>query len=180
MKTYATILTLTALVSLSSCGPQMVPFTTDVEYQTGLNKEQLKNVQFYNSNPIVLYREVNNNTTEVYRGEIKMKNGKQVEQIVIPPNTPGVVVNGDGQRLGVSFEKGTDRYLVFGRNPKQSNAYTVLAKDWNNGIGSVQYDGREYRINTQSASTYLIVNIKRLKDLKVNSRVAKGRKVANL
>jgi hypothetical protein len=180
MKTLSTAIITAFVIFITSCGPQLVPFTTDVEYETGLNKDQLKNVQFYNSAPIILYREVNNNITEVLRGEIKMKNGRQVEQIVIPPNTPGVVVNGNAERLGVSFEKGGDRYLVFGKNPLQSNAYTILAKDWKNSVGVVQYDGNEYNISTQSASTYLIVNVKRLRDLKVSSRTAKGRSVGKL
>ena len=169
---------LTAIVS--SCGPKLVPFTAEVEYETGLSKEQLKHVQFYNSAPIVLFREVNNNTTQVIRGDIKMHNGKQLEQIVIPPNTPGVVINSNPERLGVSFEKGTDRYLVFGRNPNRANAYTILAKDWKNSLGTVQYDGKDFKINTESASTYLIVNIKRMKDLKTSSRTAKGREVGKL
>lgn len=162
---------------ISSCGPELVPFTTDVEFETGLNKEQLKHVQFYNSAPIVLFREVNNNTTRVTNGDIKMMNGKQIEQIVIPPNTPGVVINGNPNRLGISFEKGTDRYLVFGRNPNYSNAYTPLAKDWENNVGTVEYDGKPFKINNESAATHLIVNVKRMKDLKVDSRTAKGRSV---
>lgn len=173
---YTTFIAVLALF-LTSCGPKLVPFTGNVELETGLNKEQLKQVQFYNSGPIILTREINNNTTEVIKGEIKMKNGKQLEQIVIPPNTPGVVINGNSQRLGVSFESGTDRYLVFGQNRHQSNAYTLLAKDWQNGIGSVEYDGKQFKVNTVSAATYLIVNIKRLRDLKVSSRTAKGRAV---
>jgi hypothetical protein len=177
--TITTIFTLAALY-LASCGPKLVPFTGEIEHETGLSKDQLKYVQFYTSGPIILFREINNNTTQVIRGEIKMKNGKQVEQIVIPPNTPGIVVNSNPERLGVSFEKGTDRYLVFGRNPRQSNAYTVLAKDWKNSIGTVDYDGKEFKVNTESASVHLIVNIKRMKDLDATSRTAKGRTVGKL
>jgi len=175
----STFTTLFAVFTLfvTSCGPKLVPFTGDFELETGLNKEQLKNVQFYNSGPIILFREINNNTTEIIRGEIKMMDGKQLEQIVIPPNTPGVVINSNPQRLGVSFEPGTDRFLVFGQNPHQSNAYTLLAKDWKNSIGSVEYDGKQFKINTESAAIYLIVNTKRLKDLKFSSRTAKGRTV---
>lgn len=180
MKILYTFAILSLALITTSCGPEMVPFTTDVEYETGLNKEQLRNVQFYTSAPIVLYRELNNIVTEVTRGEIKMMNGRQVEQIVIPPNTPGVVINGNAERLGVSFEKGTDRFLVFGKNPRQSNAYTLLAKDWKNNEGSVQYDGREFKVNTASASAYLVVNMKRFKDLNVSSRTAKGRTVGKL
>lgn len=177
MKSMFTAILPAFLVILSSCSPEMVPFSTDIENEIGLNKEQLKNVQFYVSGPIVLYRELSNNITQVTRGEIQFKNDRQVEQIVIPPSTPGVVINGSGERLGVSFEKGTDRYLVFGRNPRQSNAYTLLAKDWKNNEGIVEYDGQEYKINTASASTYLVVDMKRFKDLKVSSRTAKGRSV---
>lgn len=179
----STITTLTIVVialAITSCGPKLVPFTGEFEYKTGLNKEQLKHVQFYNSGPIVLFREINDNTTQILRGEIIMRNGKQLEQVVIPPHTPGVVINSSRERLGVSFEKGTDRYLVFGRNPRRANAYTLLAKDWVNSLGSVEYDGKEFKVNTTSASTYLIVNTKVLKDLDVSSRTAKGRTVGKL
>jgi hypothetical protein len=180
MKTLLASTLFSATLLMSSCSKEMVPFTTDIESETGLNKSQLQNVQFYISGPIVLYRELNQSITEVTRGEITMKNDKQVEQIVIPPNTPGVVINGNAERLGVSFEKGSDRYLVFGRNPRQSNAYTLLAKNWKNNEGIVEYDGREYKINTASASTYLVVNMKRFKDFNVSSRTAKGRTVGKL
>ncbi len=180
MKAFTTPVLATLILFASSCSPDMVPFTADIEYETGLSKDQLKNVQFYVSGPIVLYRELNQNITEITRGEIKMKNDRQVEQIVIPPNTPGVVVSGNAERLGVSFEKGTDRYLVFGKNSRQANAYTLLAKDWNGNEGSIEYDGKEYKVNTASASTYLVVDMKRFKGLKVNSRTAKGRTVGKL
>ncbi len=177
MKTILTTAIAFCIFLITSCGPKMVPFTGDMERETGLNKEQLKKVQFYNSGPIFLIREINNNTTEIIRGEIKMKDGKQLEQIVIPPNTRGVVINSNSERLGISFESGTDRYLVFGQNQHQSNAYTILAKDWKNNIGTVQYDGRDFRINTETANIHLMVNVKRLKSLKVHSRTAKGRSV---
>lgn len=178
----STITTSIAVLAMfiTSCGPKLVPFTGEVEHETGLSKDQLKYVQFFTSGPIILFREVNNNTTQVIRGEIKMHNGKQYEQIVIEPNTPGVVLNSNPERLGISFEKGTDRYLVFGRNPKQSNAYTILAKDWKNSIGTVEYDGKEFKVNTESASVHLIVNIKRKKDLNASTRTAKGRTVGKL
>ena len=180
MKSILTTVIAVFALFITSCGPKLVPFTGDFELETGLNKEQLKKVQFYNSGPIFLIREINNNTTEIIRGDIKMKDGKQLEQIVIPPNTPGVVINSNPQRLGISFESGTDRYLVFGQNPHQSNAYTLLAKDWKNSIGSLEYDGKQFRVNTETAAIFLMIKVKRLKDLKAHSRTAKGRTVGKL
>ena len=166
MKSILTVTAALLTILATSCGPELVPFTTDLEFETGLTKAQLKHVQFFTSNTIILYREVNNNTTQVIKGDIKMMNGKQVEQIVIPPNTPGVVIDGNDNRLGVSFEKGSDRYLVFGKNPLHSNAYTPLAKDWKNNVGTVQYGGKPFKINSESAASFLIVNTKRLHDFK--------------
>lgn len=173
-------LTIVLLVGLTSCGPELVPFTSRVEQETGLNKNQLKKVQFYNSGPIVLYRELSRNTTEVVSGQIKMVDGRQVEEIVIAPNTPGVIVNTTGDRLGVSFESGPDRYLIFGQNRYRSGAYTLLAKDWQNDIGTIRYDGKDYKISTQSAATMLLINMEKLKNLRVNSRTAKGRTIGGL
>lgn len=165
---------------LVACGPQLIPFTSQVERETGLNKQQLGQVQFYNSSPIVLYRELSRNTTEVVSGQVKIVDGKQIEEIVIPSNTPGVLVSSGSDRLGVSFESGQDRFLVFGQNKHRSGAYTVLAKNWKNNLGSVEYDGKEYNITTQSAATYLMINMQKLKNLNVRSRTAKGRTISGL
>ncbi len=168
------------LIVLTSCGPNLVPFTTNLERETGLNKQQLRQVQFYNSTPIVLYRELTKNTTEVVRGEVKILDGKQVEEIVIAPYTPGVLVSNTENRLGISFEHGSDRFLIFGENRHQRGAYTLLAKNWKNSVGSVDYDGREYHVNRHSAATYLMINMQKLKDLKVKSRTAKGRVIGGI
>ncbi|MDH3710566.1 MAG: hypothetical protein OER04_11790 [Cyclobacteriaceae bacterium] len=168
------------LLMLCSCSPELVPFTSQVERDIGLSKQQLTKVQFFNSTPIVLYRELSKNTTEVVSGEVKIVDGKQVEEIVIAPRTPGVIVSSSSERMGISFEKGADRYLVFGLNKHKSGAYTVLARDWNNNIGYVDYDGREYSISAQSAATFLMINMQKLKNLNVKSRTAKGRTVGEL
>jgi hypothetical protein len=173
------IYTLTVLLALGliSCTPELVPFTERVQQETGLSNNQLKKVQFYNSTPIVLYRELTRNTTEVVAGQIKMVDGRKIEEIVIAPNTPGVIVNTSDNRLGISFEEGSDRYLIFGENRYRSGAYTVLARDWQDNVGLLRYDGKDYKISRQSAATMLLINMEKLRDLRVNSRTAKGRTV---
>ena len=168
------------LFLLSGCGPELVPFTAQVEQDIGLSKQQLSKVQFYNSSPIVLYRELTQNTTEVVSGEVKIVDGKQVEEIVIAPHTPGVLISSSKDRLGISFETGADRYLVFGQNRHKSGAYTLLARDWSNDVGTIDYDSREYTITAQSAATFLMINMQKLKNLNVKSRTAKGRTVGDL
>ncbi|MDN5203220.1 hypothetical protein QQ008_17655 [Fulvivirgaceae bacterium BMA10] len=162
-------------ITASSCVQELTPYTSRVHRETGLSGEQLKKVQFYNSQRIVLYREVGKNTTEVVSGEIKIIDGKRIEQVVINPNTPGVLVSApNSDRFGVSFEKGPDRFLIFGSNSKRRGYYAILARDWTGSSAKIDYDGKVYKLAPESSEAILLVNMKKLRSMKVNSRTAGG------
>ena len=162
----------------ASCSPQLVPYSQKLQRDTGLGEDQLRHVQFYNSHRIVLFRELGKSTSEIVSGEIKMIDGKQIEQIIINPNTPGVLVNSsDGKRLGISFEQGPDRYLVFGLNPRKAGTYTIFGRNWKNNTATIDYDGKEFKLSPQSSESMLLVNLKKLNQFKVHSRTVSGRDV---
>ena len=170
---YLILVTITA-----SCTPQLVPYSQKLQRETGLGERQLRQVQFYNSHRIVLFRELGKSTSEIVSGEIKIIDGKQVEQIVINPLTPGVLINtSDGKRFGISFEQGPDRYLVFGLNPRKAGTYTIFARDWKNNTATIDYDGKEFRLAPESSESMLLVNLKKLNQHKVHSRTVSGRSV---
>lgn len=176
MKNFTVYLTL--LIVATSCSPQLVPYSQKLQGETGLDEEQLRHVQFYNSHRIVLFRELGKSTSEIVSGEIKIIDGKQIEQIVINPLTPGVMVNSsDGKRFGISFEQGPDRYLVFGLNPRKAGTYTIFARDWKNQTATIDYDGKEFKLAPQSSESMLMVNLKKLNQFKVHSRTVSGRGV---
>ena len=176
MKNFTVYLTL--LVVVASCTPQLVPYSQKLQGETGLDEDQLKQVQFYNSHRIVLFRELGKSTSEIVSGEIKIIDGKQIEQIVINPLTPGVMVNSsNGKRFGISFEQGPDRYLVFGLNPRKAGTYTIFARDWENQTATIDYDGKEFKLAPQSSESMLLVNLKKLNQFKVHSRTVSGRAV---
>ena len=90
----------------------------------------------------------------------------------------------EGEMVGVSaevidsFEDGGDeRYLIFGPNPKASNRYVLLASDWNRNQGVVTYAGQKWVVNSNSAYSSLMVDLERLQQNDVNTRVASGRRV---
>ncbi len=166
------------IISIASCTPQLVPYTSSIQRQSGLSVNDLNKVQFYNSDRIVLFREVGKSTSEVISGDIKIVDGKQIEEIVINPMTPGIMVNAAGdQRFGISFEDGADRYLVFGLDPKKAGRYTIYGKNWKNHQATIDYDGKEYRLAPHSSETILLVNLKKLNGTKVSSRTVKGRAI---
>jgi hypothetical protein len=166
-----------AMVTMSSC-KNLVPYSDAVKTKYNLNDDQLKHIQFYLSDPIVLqHKVVDGTSTQVSGGKIKIINGEKVEEIIIPSGTPGVLVRNDAGKLEVSFEKGDDHFLRFGANPSRYETYVLLASDWKGKIGTVTYAGNKYYTSPGSADALLLIDVRKIANYQKNERVAKGRKV---
>ncbi len=122
----------TMLLVISSCGPTLTPFTRNLYQERNWTESELKRVQFYLSKDIVMYRQLKGSKFEVVSGEVKIIDGRKVEEIVIRKGTPGVLVfRPKDNRFAISFEEGKDsRYLIFGPNPKAGGRFVLLASDW--------------------------------------------------
>ncbi len=167
------------LCGLSSCSPRLTPFTQRLYQENNWSVDELKQIQFYLSRDIRLYRDVTDSASKIESGKIRMIKGRKVEEIVIPSGTPGVLVfSPKDDRMAVSFEDGNDeRYLMFGPNPKSNNRYVLLAKEWKRSRGKVTYEGTTYYTDAENAYAALMVDLKRTKRTRVKSRVASGRKL---
>lgn len=153
------------------------PFTQNLYDENRWTERDLRQIQFYLSQDITLFRELSNNQSEIIQGEIKIMNGRRVEQIRFPSGTPGVFLfSPKANRLAVSFEEGGEgKYLMFGPNPKLDNRYVLLASDWERNQGIVTYDGQKFTISADEAYASLLVDLKRAEATDINQRVAKGR-----
>jgi len=142
-------------------------------------ENEMKGIQFYLSDPIVLYREAKKGDVSVREGKIKIRNGRKVEEIVFEKGTPGVYLfSPKRNHIAVSFEGGgDDRYLIFGPNPKFRSKYVLLAKDWNKKNGKISYDGKTYSTPSSSAYAGLEVDLDKVQDTDIKTRTAKGRRV---
>ncbi|HPG08129.1 MAG TPA: hypothetical protein P5275_19670 [Saprospiraceae bacterium] len=166
-------------MTLAACGPSLRPFTEDF-YQTYDFKEgDLKKIQFYNSRDIVLYRTAQGGNVEIREGAVKVVDGKKREEIVIPRGTPGVLVMMPKEdRFAISFDaKDSERYLMFGPNPKYGEHYTLLASDWKKYQGVITYGGEKYYTDNTSALAQLMFDVKELRRIENKTYVAKGRTV---
>jgi hypothetical protein len=163
-----------------SCSPNLSPFTERLKQEQGWSEEELSLIQFYLSDDVVLRRQISSGSTEIISGEIKIIDGKRIEEIIVPEGTPGILVeNPKSNRLGISFEGGHDeRFLMFGPNPKRGGRYVLLASDWDKRRGTISYDGRKYYTNPENgALANLLVDLKKTKRTRVTSRTAGGRKI---
>ncbi len=167
------------LFLFSSCSPRLSPFTQQLSDENGWTSEDLKQIQFYLSDDIILRRQISSGSSEIISGEIKMVNGRKVDEVIIRKGTPGVALFSPKEnRLAVSFEDGGDqRFLMFGPSKKRGDRYVVLASEWSRRQGSVTYDGKTYKTGSDSALASLLVDLKRVRKTSVRSHVAKGRKI---
>ena len=167
------------LFLFSSCAPTLSPFTQNLYEENNWSTDQLKQIQFYLSKDIVLFRELSAGKSEIIEGEIKIVNGKKRDQITFKNGTPGVFMfSPKTNRFAVSFEEaGDDRFLIFGPSPKAANRYVLMASDWNRRNGTVTYAGKKWTVDASNAFAALLVDLKRLNAVDVNTRVASGRRI---
>ena len=163
----------------TACSPTLSPFTQTLYEDNNWTAGDLQKIQFYLSDDIVLYRELSGGKSEIIEGEIKIVNGRKRDQVTFRRGTPGVFLfSPKANRFAVSFENaGDDRYLIFGPSPKVGNRYVLLASDWNRQQGAVTYAGQTWTVDANDAYTTLMVDLKRLQQVDVQTRVAGGRRV---
>lgn len=156
----------------------LVPYTDAMKKRYNWTEEQIRRIQFYVSDDIVLHRQLSNSSTEIVQGKIKTIHGRKVDEIIIRAGTPGVLTELPREKkMMVSFEMGDDHSLSFGVNPNAGDKYVLLASEWNNGIGKIHYTGMEYYTDPDSRYAHLLVDMRKIDKMQVRQRVAGGRKV---
>ncbi len=99
---------LAAAASLSTGCASYVDFTQEMVDQHHLVAKDLQNLQFYNSDKIVLRRELTKGSRAITGShKLLVIAGKEIEEVVIEKHTPGVIVGVGAGTLKVSFEEGT-------------------------------------------------------------------------
>jgi hypothetical protein len=168
------------VITLASCGPELRPFTTKLMNEGGWRDNDLKKIQFYASNDIIIRRKLTDGSSEISSsGTIKMVKGVKVEEVRIKHGTPGVFLfRVKEDKFAISFDDASDkRYLMFGPNPKRQGEYVLLASEWQDKQGKVRYDDKFYFTDGESAWASLLVDLKKFRKIEVSSNTAKGRKV---
>jgi len=172
------IMAVFSILFLSACSNRLTYFTDDLNDRYRWSEDELKKIQFYVSQDIVLKREISGGDREVVSGKIKIEDGRQIEEVVIRKGTPGAYIfSPKADRFAIGFEESNERYLIFGPSPKYSDRFVLLASDWDRRTGEVTYDNKTWKVSSDNAYAALLVDLRKMNKVDVNSRVAKGRKV---
>lgn len=165
----------TLLTFLGSC-TQLTPFTGQVQQRYKLSESDLKQLQFYTSDDIVLYQASNDADISTINGELLVHSDKQVKRVVIPRGTPGQVVYVYPDKLAVCFDSDASRNLLFG-SKYIDGEYRLMAYEWKGKHGELKYGDETYIAAPGSGSSHLLIKLKKLQKTSVKDNVVQGRKV---
>ncbi|MFT4544174.1 MAG: hypothetical protein ACI9UR_002291 [Bacteroidia bacterium] len=182
---YLSLLTL-FIITLSSCSINRMLLTVDTKQQLEKAGVDIKQVQFFNSDEIILARQLNKEEINVAEGKVRIENGKHIEEIIIPANTPGICELNNEKTLKVSFDAGDGKTIPFlvekkGTIVTAGSYFKIGAKKWvrtsrGKKIGKLDYEGEIYNI-VRGADSRLMIDKAVLNRVKRDTHVAKGRKL---
>ncbi|MGB0917320.1 MAG: hypothetical protein ACPGU4_07000 [Flavobacteriales bacterium] len=180
------LLLLSAVALLSSCSINRMLLTVDTKQQIEKAGVDIKQVQFYNSEEIILARQIKKEEINVAEGKVRIENGKHIEEIIIPANTPGVCELNNEKTLKVSFDAGDGKTIPFlvekrGEVVSSGSYFKIGAKKWvrtsrGRKVGKLDYEGEIYNI-VRGSDSKLMIDKSVLNRVKRDTHVAKGRKL---
>ena len=180
------LIPLAAVVLFSSCSINRMYLTVDTKQQIEKAGVDIKQVQFYNSEEIVLSRQLSKGELKVAEGKVRIENGQSIEEIIIPANTPGVCELNDEKTLKVSFDTGDGKSIPFlverkGDVVTSGSYFKIGAKQWvrtsrGEQVGKVDYQGQIYNL-VSGANSRLMIDKSVMNKVDRNTHVAKGRKL---
>jgi hypothetical protein len=177
MKLYTLFL---SLILISACSQNLRPFNQRMYEKYRWTKEELKKIQFYLSEDLVLYKKSNSRDSRIQEGSVVINSEIHGEKIKFKSGTPGVFLfSPKTNRLAISFsdDEDSNKYLMFGPNDRLNGDFALLAKEWEKRGGTVTYNNQEYFVNSTDAMCTLLIDIKKASKVSYTVKVEKGRRI---
>lgn len=155
------VLSMSVGMILMGCGKPA--FTEAVRARYALTDQEIRRLQLFTSDEIVLRREVVEQEKTRSGNALAIRDGVKVEEVIIPARTPGVAIRVEGERILVSFSREhPDHALWFGSKKRDDLGagetryelmpFADIADDsgevrpgYTKGF-LVQYGGRKYHV----------------------------------
>lgn len=166
-------------LSLFSCSKSYTVFTQKMYDEFDWTEDELRAIQFYLTDDIVLRRGLSGSESKISEGKIRTIDGRKMEEVVFKKGTPGVLLfTPKTNRFAISFEEGEDKFLIFGPSKRSaSGKYLLRGKSWGKKYGEVTYNGKVYKTTSESAFAGLAVDLKRARKVSYKSKTVGGRKI---
>lgn len=123
------------------------PFSRAFRENHQLQPSDLRRIQFYTSDTILLRRVRGGETRRQLAGSLDIHSKVEVEEVEIDAGTPGVAVRVHGEYIGVSFSRGDTQHLLWFSSVDASTAgqYALThVTDYTSGDGAQGRPGPQY------------------------------------
>jgi len=157
-------------------------FTSDMPAKYALDDFDMKNIQFYTSHDITLYRDNSINSASVVDGTLVVNKKEHSNILKIKAGTPCVVVCSNEKLIRVSFENDIELTFLKRENCHQKNQvskYYLAANIVKDNRATVEIHGETYIVQNKSGQSYLTIDKEFLTDTHQEASLVEGRKVAN-
>jgi hypothetical protein len=155
-----------------------VPYSRELQMKLAAYNVDVKRVQFYIDQKLVLTRSMDSAKAEVSSGTVKFINGRRINEIIIPAYTPGIIESADLNGIRVSFEAGSSFMFV---PAEGEDVYVVAGNNWDNGTVEVPYEKFVYKAscaaNSSVADVRLVVKLTDIEKSDKKTRTLQGRKL---
>jgi hypothetical protein len=169
--------------SASAADTSFVPFTKALKDLVDKNNLDLKKVQFFIDQKLIMKRSLGMQKVDVKSGVIVFENGEYMQEIIVPAFTPGVCEHALGNQLQISFETPNNNITFAALS---DNIYfRLLGHNWDQryGTADIVYDNQTYKVRcaacTSAGDAKLLVRKNQMEKLQNSHRVVEGRKVDN-
>ena len=181
-KTYTIAAILTLAAALAGCGTSRVAFLHAYRAPGKLGADELKSLQFYVSEDIVLRRVEDTSQHQVTEAHAyRAIDGTLREVIELPRGTPGLVTKVEGSTLWVSFEE--DGALAFQYLPKVEGEIGETYRFPYRPGKHLRYRGEYYEVVEgglgQGRDTYLLMEAEWGRKMEDRHRTMTGRRLAD-
>lgn len=190
------------------CSATFVPFTHELRARHNLSDGDLQQLQYYVSHEVKLRREAQTLGRDISGGELKIVEGKTVEEVVIHQHTPGVAVAIDGHAITISFDEGSElkfslrtgepmplRKVTSGpfaeapeafpgdhmNDSHESTVDELLGNYWLDADSDamILFQGRQWNGMEDSFRAHLVIDSESLEQVVETENVLKGRKLGS-
>ncbi len=151
---------------------QYIPFTQTLQENRQLQAYQIRQIQFYVSEKIVIERKITRKRNLVGWGHVLvMKDGTLWERLVIPKGTPCVLLAVDKESAKVSFDQ-EDSFFLFAPGELDDRYYIKAT----GGKNLVSYGQKIYRIK-KGHRAHLIFAASQIEKFSYKTHIFGGRTI---
>lgn len=122
----------------------MIPFTRDLYYRLKNNNQDIRKLQFFVDQTLVLSRGTSQDKLYIDKARVMNQYGINENKIELLAYTPGVVEAIEPDGLRVSFESAGNN-IKFINNRYSPEFFIFSGTNWDNGTAEVSYKGTTYR-----------------------------------